>query len=773
MKKIIIGFLLLSNVLFLLAQNAVELQRKVANSDFVFEGKVLRTNGFWNEKHTFIYTSNLVEVYKVFKGESVSTTVEIITRGGEVDDKILIITHNTELTPHQEGIFFAKTQDLEGKKRVFCVNDPISYEKGLYSQLEKMVGTKFKAIGFTERQQDIQKWVKEQTGISIYNTLSTDVGYEFANPVVTGWNTGQPYLEFDIKLSTFSSTYKYGGGEIYLDYDIAAFGSNIAANGNITATKGTATTSPDYTLTLSDSTGSKLRIALECVNSPINLYDITTTSEQLCHVKFSIANLISIPNIGFDEDAMQGHTQYYDNGTFVDFPIVWVVDGAITGSWQTMIAASIVDFYPASIPAGTFQPLTIIGNDFGYTQGAVKFRNVDQLANTNYYIIAPPSAIVSWKGDTISATPDTIVVYVPTSTAAGNKIAGTGRIVVEKAGGIGIDTSTQVLDIPYAVRTSWEVSSGEMFKMVLPDKFNGGYNIQLSSSFDTISPYVSIYLDSTILKWQCATGINWQRGANSSLDISPNTTKDGINLIYSKSFGTDSTTAAETFMVGSKVSSCYGTTTPYPQVAYYLEEFDIAFNSNVLWRYDPNIPMAAKENDYFSTTLHEFGHAHQVAHCADTSKVMQPFNFQYYINSTLKAEDITGGLAARTQSIGVITNPNIQCNFLNNMNWLTPSTTGQCTGVNSTQNELDEHSSMQIFPNPYNDYTTINYHLTKKTSINLTVIDLQGRVLFVKNVDNQKEGEHEIELNIPISSGVYFVVLRTENGLIYNKIIKQ
>ena len=106
MKKIFITFLLLGNLLCLLAQNAAELQRKVADADFVFEGKVLKTNGFWNDRHTFIYTSNLVEVYKVFKGEMVSETVEIITRGGEVDDKILIISHNTELIANQEAIFF-------------------------------------------------------------------------------------------------------------------------------------------------------------------------------------------------------------------------------------------------------------------------------------------------------------------------------------------------------------------------------------------------------------------------------------------------------------------------------------------------------------------------------------------------------------------------------------------------------------------------------------------------------------------------------------------
>ncbi len=765
----IITLLLLSNLFYVSAQETKDLQRRIRDVDCIFEGKVLRTEGFWNADHNFIYTRNVIEVYKVFKGANVGKTLEIITRGGETEDKLLLISHNVELNAGQEGIFFAKYQTLDRENELFNVSEPLEIEKDTYSQIEKLVGEKYKIVAFTSRQKQINDLIIKQTGIAVYNSLTnTDVGYEFANPSVTGWGSGQSYLEFDIRVS--ADGYEYGGGEIYLDYSVSAFGSNIAGSGNIVVTKETAILSSDYNLTLSDSTASKLRILVSSVSLPTNLYTLGNTSEKLCHVKFPITNLISNANIVFDYFAMQGGTAYYDNGNFQDFDWVWVGDGGIGGAWQNMIAADILDFYPTTIPAGTFDILTIVGNDFGYLQGSVKFKNVDGVTS---YITAPPVAILDWIGDTVSSTIDTIRVYVPTSTTSGNQIAGTGRIVVEKAGGLGNDTSTQFLNIPYAVRTVWRNQSQEMFKMALPDKQNGGYEIQLSSSFDLISPYVSTYLDSSILKWQCATGINWQRGSNSVLNTSPETTIDGANLIYYAPFGTDSLTVAQTFMLVYKQSTCFGTNSPYPEVAYYLEEFDIGFNSNKLFRYDPNIPMTVLDNDYYSTILHELGHAHQVAHCANISNVMQPYNFPYMVSTALKPDDIAGGLAAKAQSIGVITDPNIQCNFLNNMNWLIPSTTGVCNGVNSIDNATNDEIKLQVFPNPFEASITLKYELLQKTEVEISITDLQGKVLYIKSLGKQAEGEYETEIQLSAATGMYILCLKTEKGISYNKICKQ
>ena len=69
-KRILIFLLLLLPPAVLKAQLVpLSLEQRVINSDVVFEGKVLSKSASWDENRRHIYTSNLISVYKVFKGE--------------------------------------------------------------------------------------------------------------------------------------------------------------------------------------------------------------------------------------------------------------------------------------------------------------------------------------------------------------------------------------------------------------------------------------------------------------------------------------------------------------------------------------------------------------------------------------------------------------------------------------------------------------------------------------------------------------------------------
>lgn len=58
-------------------------QRTAASTDIV-EGKVVDQYSYWNTTHTMIYTANVVELYKVFKGNLVAEQIEVLTIGGTV-----------------------------------------------------------------------------------------------------------------------------------------------------------------------------------------------------------------------------------------------------------------------------------------------------------------------------------------------------------------------------------------------------------------------------------------------------------------------------------------------------------------------------------------------------------------------------------------------------------------------------------------------------------------------------------------------------------------
>lgn len=67
---------------------------------------------FWNKDHTNIYTSNVVEVFKVFKGNAGVTEVQIITMGGAVGKISESVSEALELSIGDMGIFLCKVYQL-------------------------------------------------------------------------------------------------------------------------------------------------------------------------------------------------------------------------------------------------------------------------------------------------------------------------------------------------------------------------------------------------------------------------------------------------------------------------------------------------------------------------------------------------------------------------------------------------------------------------------------------------------------------------------------
>ncbi len=109
MKKItlFIALLFLISAEQLMAQAALKeipLQEQVEQSSLIVEGKVIAKKSFWDDNHHNIYTSNIVEVYKVFKGDQ-PKTIEVITLGGTLGNKALIVSPSLKLRKGDIGIF--------------------------------------------------------------------------------------------------------------------------------------------------------------------------------------------------------------------------------------------------------------------------------------------------------------------------------------------------------------------------------------------------------------------------------------------------------------------------------------------------------------------------------------------------------------------------------------------------------------------------------------------------------------------------------------------
>src|ERR1041385_2881273 len=111
------SLLVISAILFYAAASAqcllyeVPLSERVQKAEAVFEGKVIAKKSFWNKQHTYIYTANTVEVYKIFKGNFTVTQTEIITPGGVVGGKAIVAEPALKLSNGETGIFFTTSDN--------------------------------------------------------------------------------------------------------------------------------------------------------------------------------------------------------------------------------------------------------------------------------------------------------------------------------------------------------------------------------------------------------------------------------------------------------------------------------------------------------------------------------------------------------------------------------------------------------------------------------------------------------------------------------------
>ena len=85
---------------------------QVSSSSQIIEGKVISKTSFWDDNQHNIYTVNTVEVYKVFKGQTITETVEVITPGGSVGNASEVVTPSLTLNVGEIGVFMLHDSNI-------------------------------------------------------------------------------------------------------------------------------------------------------------------------------------------------------------------------------------------------------------------------------------------------------------------------------------------------------------------------------------------------------------------------------------------------------------------------------------------------------------------------------------------------------------------------------------------------------------------------------------------------------------------------------------
>lgn len=74
-------------------------------------------------------------------------------------------------------------------------------------------------------------------------------------------------------------------------------------------------------------------------------------------------------------------------------------------------------------------------------------------------------------------------------------------------------------------------------------------------------------------------------------------------------------------------------------------------------------------------------------------------------------------------------------------------------------------SMLQLYPNPVNDLVNIQFKVEVPGQVNITIADIQGRVLSVVQDEYTTTGYHNVKWNVDVKPGLYFVTIKTINGI--------
>ncbi len=103
-----------------------------------------------------------------------------------------------------------------------------------------------------------------------------------------------------------------------------------------------------------------------------------------------------------------------------------------------------------------------------------------------------------------------------------------------------------------------------------------------------------------------------------------------------------------------------------------------------------------------------------------------------------------------------------QATTLNVYNGLTMGIAQQNTAVESLEN----------YPNPFSDATTISYSLSKNSTVELSIVDLLGNKIAMVESGSRTSGSHKVNFDASgISAGIYLLQLKSDNKMTTKKLV--
>lgn len=305
----------------------VPLDRKVQNSSLIIEGKVTGQKSFWNAAHTMIYTTNTVEVYKVFKGSLNKTEIEIVTVGGSVDGESVEASDLLTLSNDQVGMFFLNPNPISLKSPLSndLLMDVYSSSQGFFSYNLSKQTANAPFVRYTDISNELYREMQQKTGRSFEDKNPSFKVHSFAAPAdnqkvaaITGFfpssvDAGALLNPSTNLLTIQGSGFGTGAGSAAVVFDNAVDGSG----GNVIAIAWNSSLMVSWT-----DTEIQVRVPSEAGTGALIVRDqagVEQTAPATLNVRFSIltpsfSGTIKESNL-MNFDGLGGYTVLYSTNT--------------------------------------------------------------------------------------------------------------------------------------------------------------------------------------------------------------------------------------------------------------------------------------------------------------------------------------------------------------------------------------------------------------------------------------------------------------------------
>lgn len=571
-------------------------------------------------------------------------------------------------------------------------------------------------------------------------------------------------IQLDLYIKVSKGSFRLYNGNLETYYNTTMFGTNVVANGKITAVKSTAF-APNYSLTLTDEASDKIKINL-LGNS------VVASSLQLIDTGYKYVARFTIELQGWDgksalewDELTVDNDKYSEEGTNVirNFGCEEIQLGVNCG----MEISDITDIAAAGAgietELNTSGILEIYGE--GFLADDVTFGNCEKpIGHFVKFKTIHNQWIAPLEGDYIEFTDNLIRVKVPTIgfidnsdvlyTDLNDGIAATGQIRVCRDGFLGIKcgcftSSDEALFIPHAFRNDIRpnVNGCEESKesILRNENTQGGYTMRFHPNFKSYTGAVSAF-KRALQTWRCETFINMD-------EDEIGTTLDGPGICVIK---------MEALPVGTKASTTdgYNICGIGTNFEYTMRQagFLIRVNSGYSWHTGVDMPILdwVTQFDMETTILHELGHGFTMQHTSNESSIMLRPSLPQYKRS-LAVEDKNGGNHVALKSSQQLTT---LCSDVA----MTLLESSDCMLGNLIQSEKEYFS---YFPNPVSNYLEVKSDFLIKC---FEILDVYGNILFTQELVNDNQMTIATEKLAP---GIYFLKVYTLNSIpIISKMIK-